>query len=236
MKDAAYSLFVVIFFVATLILLSHHGNKSRTLSPNVVTVGEGIPEIVVVDEQREVYNLWKKRGLHGRVVLHFDNNMDIKPPRGVNLDIILGKFPGLLSSLAKDELDNENFMLFAIGDDVIRKLIGVTSEGIFNSSDKAIKGSEYFKYEGFYRGTVQGVPKVVTITGNLSPFKEPVLLDFDAAFFSNPDVGPEELFKRLKGLGIKTDLITCSLSIGEKGVTSYGIEKMKKFIELFKGI
>lgn len=234
-QDTAYSLLLIIGFISTLLIASSHGKDSRVFSTNIVTIGEGVPDIFVFEEQKDVFRLWKSRGLYGRVVLHFDNAMDIKPLKDIKMDIVRGFFhvPGLLASL-ESELDSENFMFFSIINGIARSVIGIVPENRFLMMDGYLKSSRYLAYGSSYRGAVESVPKVVTTIKGLPPLKEPVLFNFDANFFSSPDIVPEDLFGMLKRLKIKTDLLTFSLSKTHPDVTSDGIKKMEKFIRLLR--
>lgn len=223
-----------------LFILSSHGKGSRIFSSNIVTIGEGRPEIAVVEEQWQVYDIWKSRGLHGRVVVHFDNVLDIKPLSGKNMDIVFGYYPGKLETLVngpEKALGSENFILFAVADDIARKVVGVVPDTKLREIDNALRMSGYMKYSGYYRGFFLngGVPKLITTAKKLPSFNEPVLMDFDANFFSSSDVSPREVFDDLKRLRIKTDLVTVSMSRGDKDVSPEGIEKMKVFVELLRG-
>jgi len=244
LRIALYNVFVILFFIVALFFLSSHGKDSRKFAGTIVTFGQGIPETVLVENQREVYSIWKQRNVYGRVVLHFDTFMDIKPLDENSQDILFGRLSdwGLSSSSVEVKMSNENFMLFAITNGTVRKLIGILPEVVYlegnfyKQEGDSLHSTHYFPFSKYYRGTVRGSPKIVTILKNLPAITEPVLFNFDSLFFSSPDVIPEEIYDELKKLNIKTDLITFSLSSNDKGVTLEGIEKMRRFMKLLGAV
>lgn len=238
-EHIVYSLLISASFLISLFILSSHGSSSRALASRPVVIGKKVPEIMVVRDQKEIFYIWKKAGLHGRIVLHFNTFLNMKPLEGINKQIVSGFYPGLLESITKESggaLEDENFMLFAVADGVVRKVIGIVPEDIFPEIEKELTGSRYINYGEYYRSVsmIEGSPKIVTTLKNLTALDEAVLMDFDARFFSAPDIVPERVYDALKGLMIKTDLIVCSLSENEEGITSEGIEKMNRFIRLLK--
>lgn len=232
-QNIFYSLFICIFFFLTLLAVSYHGKNSRSLPLQSVVIGVGVPEIVIVDHQKEVYHVWKERRMHGRAVVHFDIAMDTKAFKEAELKIAYGVYIGLER---EDRIDNDNFMFYSMWDGIIRRIIGVVPERIYLTAGEDLIKFRYYDYGGYYRGSFAGIPKIVTILKGLSTIEEPVLLDFDAKFFSDPGIVPKAVFDRLKILNIKTDLVTFSLSREEKDVSPDGVEKMKEFIGLLKGI
>lgn len=233
MKGLVTSLILITAFIVSLFISSYHGNKSRTYFSKPVVIGEKIPEIVEVEEQKEVYYIWKKYNLYGRVVLHFDTAMDIKPLAKKDGFFYYGKF--LLSPTWA--LTNENFMLFGVTEGIVRKLIGIVPDRLLTKIDEDLKKSRYVSYKKFYRGWIEGTPKIVVSLKNY-PFvdvKEVALLDFDVNYFSDPDISADGLYKELKSLKIKTDLITFSSSKNGEDIEPIAVEKMRRFIKLLRG-
>lgn len=228
-----YSLSICIVFALTLFVISSHGRNSRSLSAHVAVIGEGVSDIVIVDNQKEVFPIWKERGAHGRVVVHFDIAMDTRPINEMNRKFSNGIFIGVER---EDTVENENFMYHAMANGVVRQIIGVVPESVIKAANEDLRKSGYFKHGDHYRSLLGGIPKLVTSIEKMDIIDEPVLLDFDAKYFSRPDVMPEVVYKRLKDLRVKADIVTFSLSVGENEVTGEGIAKMKRTIELIKGI
>lgn len=227
------SLSICIAFASTLFVISSHGRNSRSLPARVVVIGEGVPDIVIVDNQKEVYPIWKERGIHGRVVIHFDIAMDTRPIKEMDRKFSNGIFIGVER---EDTVENDNFMYHAMANGVVRQIIGVVPESVIKAAYEDLRKSGYFKRGDHYRSLLGGIPKLVTSIEKMDQIDEPVLLDFDAKYFSRPDVMPEVVYKRLKDLRVKADIVTFSLSVGENDVTDEGIAKMKRTIELIKGI
>lgn len=233
MRNAVYSLLILIFFLSTLHILTSYARDSRSYGSEIRTIGEKTPEIVVLERQREVYHVWKARRFHGRVVFHFDTEMDAKPFNKMRPRFEYGIFVGVVED-TEEQLDDGNFMYYAMADGIVRKVVGVVQEGVFEATnEKDTRKSGYFNYGANYKGSVAGIPRIITTLNNIPFFEEPVLLDFDVKYFSRSDVDIEELFDKLET--IRTDLVTFSMSEGEEGVTEEGIERMKKLIGLFRG-
>lgn len=234
MRNAVYSLLILILFLSTLYILSSHAMGSRSYGYGIRTVGEKAPEIVVLERQREVYHLWKERRFHGRVVLHFDTEMDARPFNKMRPHFEYGIFMGVVKD-TEEQLDDGNFMYYAMAEGIVRKVIGIVPEVVFEATnEKDTRKSGYFNYGAYYKGSVAGIPRVITTVKNIPSFEEPVLLDFDVKYFSRSDIDIEELFDKLKT--VKADLVTFSMSEDEEGVTYDGIAKMRKFIGLLEGI
>ncbi len=233
-----HTICIFLLFLAVLLALARHGAHARTYSKNIVTLGTSVPEIVQLQEKAQDYFIWKERGLHGRVLLHFDNIFDVSPPSREAMWVLSGNDHRNLvrfDSGIGNAVRNDNYVLFAMSRFIVRKAILITARSKYADIRDELRESGYLPFRGGYLSNFIGIPKVVADTDHIPVIDEPVLMDFHADFFSNPDVSPDELYDKLIQLKLRTDLITFTTSREDRDVTLEGVKKMERFIELLRG-
>jgi hypothetical protein len=234
-QETGYCLLIAAAFFVTLYFMHHHSRNSISIPSDAVAVGNELPQIIVLKERKDIYHAWKERDMRHRVVVHFDCNMQMKPFKYIRPEFINGIYIGISDLFNEDELDNETFMFYAAANGITRGIVGILPEDVFRAKGEEIMKSGYVYHKDRYEGIVFGIPRVVTTFKGLKHFEEPILLSFDARFFSHSGVLPDELYQKIKTMGIKVDIVAFSRSIGDKEVTAEGIEKLDRLIDLFRG-
>ena len=193
------------------------GKSSRIAGPGH-PVRAGAP-VVTVASAEEAFRLWKRRGLHGRIVVSLSSRLYFVEPE-VELSSLFDEAGRVVdpAEVAERSLGPMNFLWMALERGIARELRHVLPEPVFAEKAASILGDPLVE-EGHdaIRAPYLGSPRLLTTLGGLGATSEPVLLFVSASFFANrsaPDVA-----RRLESLGLRTDLVVLCRSLDDPEVT-----------------
>lgn len=231
------SVLIVILVAASLFILSHTGVSSR-LYGSAKGFSDGDVPYYILRTSAEVYPFWKSAGVRGRAVIHFGRFLHYV---GVDMPGVYegrDRFPVKTADLLGEyekKLEYRNFLRVAVKGNVARELYNVLPPEAFREKFRSVGGGS--RAEGVW---VAGDTVVThdfglrrTITGRIPLVEEPVLINIDASYFSGADA--PALLSELKRSGVRTDLLTLTLSEDNPDVSEAERERLREFARLLGG-
>ncbi len=235
----AGSLVIALFFIYTLYMLHTAGLKARTYSA-VYSMNDAALPVSLFSTSHGVYNFYKTRGVHGRILVNFGRFMNFVEIEFVNIgddDAFkdMNNFPvkryNIMERYEK-YLTNRNFLWLAMQGDIVREINYVLPDEVFKEKMRvevhdhdvfAITHDRIIAHEwGSKRILSNHIPDII----------EPVVLNIDASFFSNTDAA--HLAQEIKKSALKADIVTLNLSEDNPDVTESEREELRKFAEMLK--
>ena len=222
MKRFALPLLILAGCAASLVALNHGGHAARVQGRAYALARERFPACVAPDTG-DVYSLWQKKRVHGRIVVHLGRFLHFMEA---------GHPPGGAPRVARIVADHEHFAIErtsyrdflwdAFQTDIAREIYTVLPPADFGKRfDTAQTQKDIVRYEF-------GSPRIFTT--RLPALAEPVLLNIDASFFASTTAAG--LMDDLMKSGLKADLVTVCLARDNPDVTETDRQKARDFIAL----
>ncbi len=172
------------------------------------TGGKTPSEDIVIKRSEEAYEVWKKKGMRGRVIISMSQWLYFMPPEK---DIVPSQadFPLKIKNPlreAESELRRENLLRLALESGIARKIVHVLPAEVFQEKVRLSRKIEGVRVsDGAIKYPHLGSPRLITSLNNLERIEEAVLLYIDAAFINT--TGLEKIWEILNEKGIRTELI-----------------------------
>ena len=168
-NGTAWSLTIILLFIAALLLVSFHGYRSRVFS------AESIAE--TVDLSEKTFLLWQDKNVKGRILLLFDNY-----PHMMGLYTYYG---------APYQLSSSNFIELGVFQNMIREIYFIVPDNIweeFRTMEimhplRAVPGLE----RGLFLYNMSGVPIIATTPTSLPHLSERVLVYINGSIVNDAD-------------------------------------------------
>lgn len=221
-------------FILTVCMLVITGTRSRTPGPGGLP-GDAVVPKTVVDQPAQVYQHWKRREQHGRVVLSFSRTLDFIDvddhsliPRDSGDEVFN------LAQAAESRLDDRNILFMAMRTGIAREVIHVVPVSVYAEKIEAVKtGREASIVSGKISAPFFGSPRWIMPASLLEAPAEPVLLYVNASYFLDEE--PGALYRQLRDKRILTDAIVLCRSGADKTGTALERERFNSFVAMLGG-
>lgn len=222
MKKLALALLIIAGCTASLIMLNHGGNTARVQGKAFALARERFPAYTVI-KTGDVYSLWQKQRVHGRIVVHLGRFLHF-----MEAGYSSGGPPQIATIVADHEhftikrTSYKDFLWVAFQTNIAREIYTVLPPADFKArfdttqTQKEIVTHEYCS------------PRIFAT--NLPEVSEPVLLNIDASFFASTDAA--QLIDNLIKSGLKADIVTICLAEDNPDVTDLDRQKARNFVKL----
>jgi hypothetical protein len=236
MRTWIASIIIVLLFAASLYVLNSTGVDSRRYHAAYNITEKDLP-IYLVKRSSDVYQIWKNKGMKGRVVLNIGDFLHFVGFDTSDIYKAKNTYPVSTLNLTEEyekRIDNRNFLWVSMRSNIARKIYHVVSLDVYREKAGLIK-------EGLREKKLRGIfisGKTVTthdrgsqrvITSHIPQLREPALLVIDASYFAN--YNEETLLQALRTSGLKTDMMILCLEEGNPNVTEREREKLRVFAE-----
>lgn len=231
----AVSIGILVSFIASLLFLENLGKRARVYAGPGLLLSDKENTATVVNTSKELYDLYKSRKVHGRILIHLGkylHALDIDTEKfisGIGPDA--DSMDDLLSSFENDIFYGNVFWVASQGN-IVRDLYFIQPHEMFikrlNSIDER-DPDVIIKNKGGVIIHDWGARR--TISDKMPEIKEPVLLNIDASVFE--EIKPKELLLLLQNSSVKTDLVTLTLSQDNPEVSDRCREDLLLFANIF---
>lgn len=215
------SIAILIFFVCSMTFLVYMGRGSRIY-------GDSDVPILLVNNTTDVYSLWKKAGLNGRVVIHMGRYLHLLRLSDSALSKLVLESrinAGNIIDEYERALSYKNFLRIALEKNLARSIYYMLPQDIYMERYKILE-------EGDAQSVIlHQMGSKTVITNRIPPLKEPVILNIDASYFSSSDV--TNLVSDLKRSGLTVDFVTFCLSEDNPEVNAIERERLKEAADFF---
>lgn len=225
-------LFVFLFAAAVVLFLMRVDNSSKSVRVLPVKTASS-PLTVMVESQRDIYNVYKTYGLRGVRVVHlnrFLNMVDYTPKE----ETVSMPFPINVidtRSLYEKGLDPHNWLFIANRTGMVRSATVLLPPEVYRQKLQGFESYFAYKVSGqTVKGYSYDMPMLVATLDSLHVISEPVVVNVDAGFFSE-DLDPSDTAKKLKIKCPDMRMLVLSLSLDESEVSDYMRERLKLFSE-----
>lgn len=223
---------IILSFLITLAGLDWFGRGSRVIAESYGAGDAGLKG-VIVNMPLETYGIWKEKGFSGRTVVNLSARFNFESVKEMDsvpdTDFPLKTYN--VSKAMEKELTSRNFLVVAIRNNLVRKIMHVVTP---SSYGKALKSLENRQGISVNKGVIEvpffASPRSIRNLDSLTSIGESVLLFVDASIFREHTA--KEVFERLKSAGLKTDFAVLSLSAEDPDVTERERAEMKVFAVL----
>ena len=226
------SIIIIIFFIISMVLLNLFGINSRFYG-NSTYLFKNDGQLKYVKDSSELYSIWKKNKVKGRIILNISNYLHFVP---VDTDQILKQDIFAFQSenpikIYEKQISFNNYLNVAVQANIAREIYNIIPQTSFlerlNESDKddINKAKNQDKIIFHYLGTKR------VITYNLPSLKEPVLINIDASYFKSSS--PDSLIQMLTAVDLQYDIITFCFGKDNPEISNNEREKLKTFVKHF---
>ncbi len=222
---------VVLVCVCAIFAINSGGVSARYFE-NQGQITSEHPTIYLLRNTSDVYRLWEKKKVHGRVVIHLGKFLHyVHPDFDPDYTVPKSNYP--LKVIKPHEFKNaeinfSNFLWAAMDTGIVRKTYNVIPltdfQGRF-SLEKANTTPIDVVENDFASARI--------ITTRLPSTREPVLLNLDASYFGNLDISAFE--NQLRTARLPADIITVCLSEDSPDVSEAERRKAREFVSKMSG-
>lgn len=225
-----YTVAIILLFLCSLNVLHREGKASRVFE-RVYSLSEATIPAYMLNRSSDLYSLWKKKGLRGRILLHLGRFFHfVSPENPLPLEGISDFKEARERARRGDEanVNVRNFLRVAVEQEIAREVYHLLPRSSFGQLLERARAEERDD-EGIIT-SYYGLKRV--ITDRIPHLHEPVLLNIDASFFESSDVAA--IAAELKESGLKVDLLTLCLSEDNPGVSTVERERLREFSMVFR--
>ena len=228
------NLAVLLCFLLFLAWMNTGGREKRSIP--ALRAGE-TPELCRVTSQRDIYEVYKRRGLRGARVVQvnrFLNMVDYFPREEVRS----APFPlrtGDVRPLYEKGLDAHNWLFIAAMTGMVRSVVVVLPEEVFRERREAFKAVFHSASDQSMKGYTYDVPMLVATLNDMPTVNEPVVVNVDAGFFLGP-ADPVAVARMLKERCPDVRLIVLVSSDDEPDVTPGVRESLGRFESAWRAL
>lgn len=225
-----YSAAIILLFLCSLNVLHREGKASRVFE-RIYSLSEANIPAYMLNRSSDLYSLWKKKGLRGRIVLHMGRYFHFVSAENALHFGGIGDFEEAREWVrrgAETSVTERNFLWVAVEHDIAREIYHLLPRSSFGQLLEKARPEERDD-EGIIT-SYYGSKRV--ITDRIPHLHEPVLLNIDASFFESSDVAA--IAAELKESGLKVDLLTLCLSEDNPDVSTVERERLREFSRVFR--
>lgn len=233
MKTCLICIAIISLFTSTLVALDHFGKRGRVTGDSFL-LGAGRILCVEVQQEGDVFKIWKERRCKGRVVVSLSRRLNFVSAADTELidesGIYAAPNPLVVFNLApvfEKKITAKNFMFTSMKADIARKVIHVLPDADFQSINRGTSGKKVVLTD------LLGSPRLITTLDAIRCDMEPVLLYISASFFKETD--PLTVWRHLLRKGVRTDCIVLCYALNDDEVTENEREKLVAFAGLLSG-
>jgi hypothetical protein len=217
---------VALACVCTVLAINRGGMSARFFGKSCNLSSER-PTIYLLKNTSDVYRLWEKKKVRGRVVVHLGKFLHyVRPEFDPEYTVPRSNYPLRVHEpheFTDGEVNFKNFLWTAMDVGVVRKTYNVMPLRDFQ--------------QRFGLGTANNTPSDVVehdnasariITTRIPPVREQVLLNIDASYFGTIDISAFE--NTLRNAGLSVDIVTVCLAEDSPDVSEAERRKAHEFV------
>jgi hypothetical protein len=225
MNRAVISCFIMLICVCTIVAINAAGVSARHFE-NAGQLPGDHPTIYLLRNTSDVYRLWEKKKVHGRVVVHLGKFLHyVRPDFDPDYTVPRSNYPLKVQKPHEfkcGEINFGNFLWIAMNTDIARKIFNVIPLADFQSRFSLASTATPADVLENDNASAR------IITTRLPSVREPVLLNVDASYFGKLDVAAVETM--LRSAQFSTVIFTVCLSEDSPDVSPAERRKAQEFV------